>query len=394
MQERQVIELLIIEDNPGDARLAQEMLSEATEASFICTIAKSLKEGLWLLERRRFAVLLLDLSLPDSSGTKGVRSVRREFPKVPIVVLTGLNDRQLASEALQVGAEDYLVKGHSTADAMARSILYSIDRHKAEEMLRAAKEKAELASRAKTEFLATMSHELRTPLNAIIGFSEVLLSEALGPLGHDRYKEYVSDIRSSGTHFLALVDEILDISRIECGRIELEESAIDLAELIDFCLAPFEETIAAKGLDLSIRANGRASRVYGDRRMFKKILINLLSNAVKFTPAGGKIDLRADLDERGRFAISLVDTGIGIDKKDVDRILQPFERGETAFSRTHDGAGMGLALAKSLIEVHGGDLEIDSQPGRGTRVVLHLPRDRVVRETAVVHREVVEGPAE
>ncbi len=394
MQERQVIELLIIEDNPGDARLAQEMLSEATEASFICTIAKSLKEGLWLLERRRFAVLLLDLSLPDSSGTKGVRSVRREFPKVPIVVLTGLNDRQLASEALQVGAEDYLVKGHSTADAMARSILYSIDRHKAEEMLRAAKEKAELASRAKTEFLATMSHELRTPLNAIIGFSEVLLSEALGPLGHDRYKEYVSDIRSSGTHFLALVDEILDISRIECGRIELEESAIDLAELIDFCLAPFEETIAAKGLDLSIRANGRASRVYGDRRMFKKILINLLSNAVKFTPAGGKIDLRADLDERGRFAISLVDTGIGIDKKDVDRILQPFERGETAFSRTHDGAGMGLALAKSLIEVHGGDLEIDSQPGRGTRVVLHLPRDRVVRETAVVHREVVESPAE
>lgn len=394
MQERQVIELLVIEDNSGDARLAQEMLSEATEASFICTIAKSLKEGLWLLERRNFGVVLLDLSLPDSSGTQGVRSVRREFPKVPIVVLTGLNDRQLASEALQVGAEDYLVKGHSTADAMARSILYSIDRHKAEEMLRAAKEKAELASRVKTEFLATMSHELRTPLNAIIGFSEVLLSEALGPLGNERYKEYISDIRSSGTHFLALVDELLDISRIECGRLDLEECTVDLAELIEFCLAPFEETIEAKKLSLSIGINSRSHCIYGDRRMLKKILINLLSNAVKFTPGGGKIDLKADLDDRGQFVISVIDTGVGIDQEDLDRIVQPFERGETAFSRTHDGAGMGLALAKSLTEIHGGNLEIDSQPGRGTRVVLRLPSERVVRETTVAHHAAARSPAE
>jgi len=164
--------------------------------------------------------------------------------------------------------------------------------------------------------------------------------------------------------------------------------------LIEFCLAPFEEAIEAKGLSLSIGTNSENCHIYGDRCMFKKILINLLSNAVKFTPAGGKIGLKADLNERGQFVISVFDTGIGIETEHVDRVLQPFERGESAFSRTHDGAGMGLALAKSLTELHGGSLEIDSQPGRGTRVLLRLPYERVFHETSVARREVAGSPAE
>jgi PAS domain S-box-containing protein len=248
-----------------------------------------------------------------------------------------------------------------------------------ETVTRKAKEDAELASRAKSEFLANMSHELRTPLNAIIGFSEIMGGEMLGPLGTGQYKGYVHDIADSARHLLALINDILDAAKIESGQMSLSESEINPTALAESVIRLMMPRAQRAGLKLNLHAGEGLPKLLADETKLKQILINLVSNAVKFTPAGGRVDVRAELDASGDFVFMVCDTGIGIAKDDIPHALAPFGQVESRFHPSFEGTGLGLPLAKSMTEMHGGRFELVSQPNLGTTVILRLPQSRVLR---------------
>ncbi|MEQ8356934.1 MAG: sensor histidine kinase [Kiloniellaceae bacterium] len=236
--------------------------------------------------------------------------------------------------------------------------------------------KAQMADRAKSEFLANMSHELRTPLNAIIGFSEILKGEVLGPLGGAKYKQYAEDIHGSGRHLLEIINDILDLSRIEAGQMELKETAVAPAAVIAACDTLVRQRAEAAQLDLIIVQDPALPSLWADERALKQVLLNLLSNAIKFTAAGGQVRLRTEMAPDGGFRVTVADTGIGIAAADIPRVLMPFGRVDGSLARSYEGTGLGLPLAKSLMELHGGHLEVASRPGSGTTITISLPAER------------------
>jgi len=231
---------------------------------------------------------------------------------------------------------------------------------------------AEEASRLKSEFLANMSHELRTPLNAVIGFSEILKHEMFGPLGSARYREYAADILATGTHLLDVVNDILDFSKAEAGEMTLTMDAIDLSLLLCGVGRMVQERAAAGGLVLSVQAPGDLT-VTADARRLRQVLLNLLSNAIKFTASGGTVVLSACQEPDGRIAIDVTDTGIGMAPGEIAVALMPFRQLDGSLARRHEGTGLGLPLAKRLVDLMDGDLVIDSTVGKGTRVRVRLP---------------------
>ncbi len=253
---------------------------------------------------------------------------------------------------------------------------------RASEEVARAKDAAEAANRAKTEFLAMMSHELRTPLNAILGFSEIIRAEALGPLGAPEYKEYAGDIYTSGAHLLALINDLLDLAKVESGMVELREERIDVAGFLDDGLRVVAKTRAAHGVKLMSEPADRLPRLRGDRRKLHQVLINLLSNAVKFTPEGKSVVLRAYLAANGGVVIEVADSGIGIAPEDIERAMQPFVQIDSSLSRAHQGTGLGLPLCKQLVELHGGRFELESAVGDGTVARVIMPPARSLQQSA------------
>jgi signal transduction histidine kinase len=232
-----------------------------------------------------------------------------------------------------------------------------------------------------------MSHELRTPLNAIIGFSEIIEKEMFGPIGSPRYTEYANDIHESGTHLLNLINDILDVSKAEAGKIELQESQILLADLVDASLRLILPRARESAVALTEPHVDHLPPVRADERRLKQVLINLLSNAVKFTPSGGRVSLEARLEPGRGLAIRVRDTGIGMAPEDIPRALEPFGQIDSRLARKYEGTGLGLPLSKALVELHGGKLEIESEQGMGTTVTVLLPPERIVQDSvAMVHR--------
>jgi PAS domain S-box-containing protein len=253
-------------------------------------------------------------------------------------------------------------------------------RKRSEKTIKEATVKALEANRAKSEFLANMSHELRTPLNAIIGFSEIIGTERLGPVGTEKYSEYATDIGDSGHHLLAVINDILDISKVESGTYSLNESICDLGEVLWACEHIIAGTIASQPKQSICEISEDLPPVYADPRLLKQIVLNLLSNAVKFTAPDGRVVLRAFLDDGHRPTIEIEDDGIGIEPHLIPELTKPFYQVAGSLSRTHGGAGLGLALVASHVEMHGGQLEIRSIPDEGTTVTVRLPKSRVRAE--------------
>jgi PAS domain S-box-containing protein len=250
----------------------------------------------------------------------------------------------------------------------------------AEQRLIEAKAEAEAANTAKGEFLAVISHELRTPLNAIIGFSEVIAREILGPVGRPRYREYANDILNAGQHLLKLISDILDMSKIEVRKMELNEAPFDIGAVVESCIRLIDRRAADAGVSLVNWISPELPRLRGDEMRIRQALLNLLSNAVKFTPPEGEVKLRSSL-EPSFVEIVVQDSGIGMSPEEIAVALQPFRQVESSMNRTHEGTGLGLPLAKAFVELHGGRLLIESTPGGGTTARIRLPAERIV-ETA------------
>jgi len=237
-----------------------------------------------------------------------------------------------------------------------------------------ARRQAEQANQAKSEFLANMSHELRTPLNAIIGFSEVISNEMLGPINNTKYLDYVNDIHSSGLHLLSIINDVLDMSKIEAGRLKLVEEAVVVQQIVGEAVRMLHERAASRGIALTCEQPPEDIVIRGDERALKQVLINILSNAIKFSHDDGRVVVRTDGADPRRLVIEIEDRGIGMDEDELERALQPFGQAKAVITRTHGGTGLGLPITKGLVEAHGGRLAISSAVGGGTSVRIELPR--------------------
>ena len=260
-----------------------------------------------------------------------------------------------------------------------------------------ARRRAEAANKAKSRFLATMSHELRTPLNAIMGFSEVMEHEILGPIGNATYRDYANSIHKSGSHLLNIINEILDLSRIEAGRYDLHEETIRLTDITEDCQRLVKIRADAKGLLIIEDFAADLPQVWADPRAMRQICLNLLSNALKFTPKGGRIVLSVGPSEDGGQSLTVKDTGPGIPKDEIPRVLQAFGQGSLAHETAEGGTGLGLPIVQNLIQLHGGTFSLKSELRKGTEVTVTLPKQRVLHAVAPLQplgRERHRGPEE
>ncbi len=370
--------ILIVDDDLAQRIILRETLEEA---GFDIEEAKSGTEGIEKARALTPDLVILDVIMPDLDGFSVCRSLRAapDTQYLPIVISTGLEDGKSIDQAFAAGATNFLTKPINF-DLLGHQINYILRASRQELELRAAKQRAELANEAKTHFLANMSHELRTPLNAIIGFAEMSAKELLGPVDNPEYITAAENIGEAGGHLLGMINDILELSMLEVGEASLMEEKISLHELIDYCRRGVEGRLEEAGLTLVLDVTEQLPTVTGDELKLRRVVSSLLSNAIKFTPASGQIRLSVELEPLGGILIRVHDNGIGMNANGIEAALEPFRQVDTGFDRRYAGAGLGLPLSKSLIEMHGGSLEIESGPGEGTCVTLRLPPPRVHRE--------------
>ena len=251
-------------------------------------------------------------------------------------------------------------------------------RRRTEAALLQAKIEAEMANQAKSEFLASMSHELRTPLNSIIGFSEIIATNGMGPVGNARYVEYAGHIHESGQFLLELVNDILDLSKIAAGKASLREQALNVEALVETCLVMVQQT--AENVGITLQSHLTPATLNADQLKVRQILVNLLANAIRFTPSGGTVSVSATVvaDGDGDLVLTIADTGVGIAQRDIGKVLEPFGQAHNALDGATHGTGLGLPLAKAFAELHDADLRLDSEVGVGTTVTIRFPAERVI----------------
>ena len=312
----------------------------------------------YLTAMTALAVIVLQILLQRLEGLP-VQPIAMLNLASGIIVVTG----PIIFYAREVIAQ--LKTSRSQMDEMSRRLQISV-------------EQAEAANRAKSAFLANMSHELRTPLNAIMGFSEVMKEQHLGPMNNARYLAYAGDILASGRYLLGIINDILDLSKIEAGKMTLENAeefplCVALEGSLAICTALGEKF----GVGIESRLPPEHIRIMAVERMIRQIMINLVGNAIKFTPSGGKVMIGGSATADGGFVVTVQDSGIGMSDEDIAKALTPFGQVENKMTATHNGTGLGLPLAKAMLELHDGRLEITSRPGSGTKVALHFPASRM-----------------
>jgi len=369
------LEVLLVEDNPGDARLLQEILRDGT-LSYNLHKAGRLDEGQRLLEQQTVDVVLLDLSLPDAHGMETVRRMLGSVPNAPILVLTGLDDEGLALEAVQSGAQDYLVKGQVDSPALSRAIRYGIERKRLEieraQLLhreQEARATAEAAVRARDEVLRVVSHDLGNSLSAV-GIQAALLERTPSEKRDDEaVRKRTSTIRHLVAGMQQLRQDLLDVASIEAGRLSVEVVPTDVEPLLDEAVEVHRDVATEKGVQLDCRIAGSLPRLLGDRVRLLQVLGNLIGNAIKFTAPGGTIALSAAADdEMVRFEVR--DSGAGIPEADLPHIFDRFWKARLG---NRQGAGLGLAIALGIVEAHGGRMWAESTAGEGSTFRFVIP---------------------
>jgi signal transduction histidine kinase len=377
------VEILFIEDSETDFLLAWQLLNHSKMS---ITRAVTLAEGIEKLRAQQFDLILLDLSVPDSFGMSTLHKISalvEQHP--PIVLFTGSDDEESVIEALQNGAQDYLVKGGTDRETLERAIRYSIERDRVDRELRRTNEELVLLNRQlslsrdeaikanelKTQFVANISHEIRTPMSGILGLAELLADEV-----EDESKEVARLIFQSAKNLMTLVNDLLDLAKIEAGRVEITNEQFQIRKLVNDVSAVFQHAAASKQIKLLSRVDEAvAPEGIGDSHRIRQVLQNLIQNAIKFTESGS-VELHVESTKRsGRNDVrfSVRDTGRGISAEDQKKLFQLFVQVDGSTKRRHSGTGLGLALSKRLVELMGGEIGVESEIGEGTTFWVVIP---------------------
>jgi signal transduction histidine kinase len=330
------------------------------------------------------------ISLPDEVMAPSWLAIAVAAVTVTIIavgVLARMVDRQLAERSAHVAELRRTIAELERSRAELRTLNDSW--RELSEQHRIERPRAEMANRTKSEFLANMSHELRTPLNSILGFADVMRTELLGAIGSEQYRGYAHNIHESGSHLLTLINDLLDLAKVEAGKTELHEAPCNVADIAKASLRLMSQPAQKAAVQMRMEIDGGLPGLFGDEHKLRQILFNLLSNAIKFTPKGGRVTVRAGTDAEGGITLGVTDTGIGIPPDQLDRVLQPFTQVENIYSRTHAGTGLGLPLCHELARLHGGELRLTSEVGGGTTVTISFPAERSLPRAS--HLAVVAG---
>lgn len=379
------VTILLIEDDEQDIELIEIYLARAKNFSFHLESAMSVQEGLERLKQGKIDIILSDLSLPDAQGLDSFQQIHAQYPEVPIIILSGLDDEGIAVTALSLGAQDYLIKGNCiNSSQLVRSIRYALERQHLLETnkrknleLEKAKREAEAANQAKSQFLANMTHELRTPLNAILGFTQ-LLSRAQN--FNREQQEQLQIINRSGEHLLGLINDVLEMSKIEAGMAQLYSHCFDFFGLINSLQDMLQLKATSKGLQLFFELSPDLPQyVQADESKLRQVLINLLSNAIKFTQKGG-VTLRVSsainqeeqpTTQETKLIFEVSDTGEGIAQEDLGNLFDAFVQSETGH-KSQEGTGLGLPISKCFVQLMGGNISLVSELGKGTVVTFDI----------------------
>lgn len=366
----------------GDPRLLQTTLENIGEG---LSVFDSL--GRLLVWNTRFCELL-DLPQDLSAGVPlrdilTLQAARGDFgagdPEAEVArrLAAFFRDVPKVHERVTPAGRVLQIRRRGMPDGAIVSVYSDISEIKASEReLIRARSQAEIANRAKSNFLANMSHELRTPLNAIIGFSEIISRELFGPIGNEKYREYMKDIHASSRHLLAIINDVLDMSKIEAGKLELSKEALNIQAVIGEVVRMMRERAACRRIELIINRVDEDIDTWADERAMKQIFLNLLHNAIKFSKEGGRVYIRVVAGRPDLAIVEFEDFGIGMNEEELERALQPFGQAKPSTTRNYGGTGLGLPITKGLIEAHGGKLEISSRAGDGTLVRVILPAER------------------
>jgi signal transduction histidine kinase len=404
----ETLKILVVDDDEVDRMAVRRALTKAGVPVELSEVGVC-NDAISTLRHSTYDCVFLDYRLPDADGLTLIQKLRTLEIKVPIVILTAQGDEQIAVELMKAGATDYLSKAKVSSETLAQVLRNAIRVHRAEiqtalahqqlkesheqlirknQELERQRQQIHLqnlrlleASRLKSQFLATISHELRTPMNAIIGFSQILLRPKFGQLTHQQM-DMVERILNNGKHLLMLLNEVLDFSKLEAGRLELKPEVFDLPKIIEVTVAEIRSLAEAKKLSLLVDINLENPRIFNDSSRLQQILVNLLSNAIKFTESG-TIWVEVSEIPHNQVAIVVRDTGIGIASQDFKLIFEAFRQVDQSITRKYPGTGLGLAIVDSLVRMMNGKIILKSQLGVGSMFRIELPRQITLSNTAV-----------
>jgi len=350
--------ILLIEDDPDDAFLTQKLIEKCGRSGlhFHTVLATSMSDALHLLKKSRYQLILLDLSLPDSHGIETFEKIHLAAGSIPIVICSGLSDKQRAIDTIAKGAQDYIVKGQIELDNFERVIRYALERRKLQQL--------------RDDFVNMVIHELRSPLTVSTGVISQMLDGIFGQMPAEQ-KEFLSIALKSMKRLHSLIDDLLDMAKIDLGKIELRKEEFDFAEVIRETAKGFRLLTQKKNIELDLKLPKETMLMQADKEKIVQVLMNLISNAVKFTNAG-RISIEAQSDN-GRIQCRVKDSGIGISEVDLKGIFEKFKTFKKNAINQAKGTGLGLAITKGIITAHGGELSVESKPGEGTAFTFEIP---------------------